>query len=359
MTHAKTKVLVVDDSALMRQLISTILAGDPGIEVVGTAADPLIAREKIKAFNPDVVTLDIEMPRMDGIEFLRRLMTLRPTRVLMISSLTKRNADETLRALQLGAVDCLEKPVDASDGAMAPFRHALLEKIHLVASARLRSMTPAASAGSPRKMRVQPGSSGILAIGASTGGVEALTYLLQELPLGLPPIMIVQHMPPRFTSSFAQRLDGVCALGIREAEDGMEVVSGQAVIAPGGFQLEAGRKGSGYFCKVFEGDPVSGHAPSVDVLFRSVANLAGQHAIGVILTGMGQDGAQGLLEMRQAGARTIGQDQSTSLVYGMPRAAAELGAVESQLTLDRIPDAIVAAAEAGGRPPVGLSHRNA
>lgn len=343
-----TRVLVVDDSAFMRQLISTILRSDPLIEVVGTAPDPLVAREKIKALNPDVVTLDIEMPHMDGIEFLRRLMSLRPTRVLMISSLTKRNADASLRALQLGAIDCLEKPLDQTDGTLSAFRTALLEKIHMVSSSRLGAFVPSQTASTPRRVKGRISTNGLIAIGASTGGVEALNYLLSQLPAGLPPIAIVQHMPPRFTSSFAQRLDGICAFDVREAEDGMEILPGQAVIAPGGYQLEIRQKNSRYVCGVFEGEQVSGHAPSVDVMFSSVAQLIGQDAVGVILTGMGQDGARGLLEMRKAGSRTIGQDQRSSLVYGMPRVAAEIGATEVQLSLDHIPDAIINAVEVMG-----------
>lgn len=354
-TKNTIRVLVVDDSAFMRQLITTILKSDPGIEVVGTAPDPLIAREKIKTLNPDVLTLDIEMPHMDGIEFLRRLMSLRPTRVLMISTLTSKNADASLRALALGAIDCLEKPLDQLDGTLSLFRAELLEKIRMVAAAQLGAFKPAPRQAPVRRARPRPPGGGFIAIGASTGGVEALNYLLQELPTGLPPIAIVQHMPPRFTASFAQRLDGICALDVREATDGMDIQPNQIVIAPGGLQLEIRRKGDRYQCHVFEGTQVSGHAPSVDVMFSSVAKAAGPDAVGVILTGMGQDGARGLLDMRQAGARTFGQDQHSSLVYGMPRVAAEMGAVESQLALDRIADAIVGAADALGTPLAAAS----
>ena len=341
----RIRCLVVDDSAFMRQLISTALASDPGIEVVGTAPDPLVAREKIKLYNPDVVTLDIEMPKMDGIEFLRRLMTLRPTRVLMISSLTSKNAEATLIALQMGAIDCLEKPLDKEAGTLATFREALLEKVRLAAGARLGSPGAVRQRVLPDRPKAQVSGKTMIAIGASTGGVEALTYLLQSLPDGLPPIAIVQHMPPRFTGSFAQRLNGLCSFEVLEAEDGMDFLPGRAVLAQGGYQMEVERRGAQLRCRLSEGVQVSGHAPSVDVLFSSVARISNAQTIGVILTGMGHDGAQGLLEMRRAGAFTLGQDRQSSLVYGMPRIAAEVGAVMQQVSLDRMADAILAAAE--------------
>lgn len=351
MQKSPIKVLVVDDSAFMRQLITGILSSDPEIEVVGTAPDPLVAREKIKQLNPDVVTLDIEMPHMDGIEFLRRLMTLRPTRVLMISTLTSKNADSTLRALALGAIDCLEKPLDRQDGTLSAFRMELLAKIHVVASAQLGAFT----APAPRSQACKPFRSvsqdcGIIAIGASTGGVEALHYVLQDLPAGLPPIVIVQHMPPRFTAGFANRLNSASDVEVFEAAEGQEIRAGQAALACGGHQFEIRRKGERLFCHVFEGEAVSGHAPSADVLFSSVAASMGPAAIGVILTGMGHDGAQGLLAMRQAGAHTIGQNKQTSLVYGMPRVAAEIGAVEQQAPLDHIPGLIMQWVENAGAP---------
>lgn len=339
------KVLVVDDSSLLRQLISSILSEQPDIEVVGTAPDPIIAREKIKLLNPDVVTLDIEMPRMDGLEFLRRLMTLRPTRVLMLSSLTGRNTEATIRALQIGAIDCLEKPVDGADGTLAAFRAALVEKVRLVASAQVGAIATKLPSATPRQLTAARSEHDLIAIGASTGGVEALSFLLGELPAGLPPIIVVQHMPPRFTGSFAGRLNAASALEVLEGEDGMELRPGRAIIAPGGYQLEIAKRGARMTCRVFEGELVSGHAPSVDVMFHSVAEALKNAAIGVILTGMGHDGAQGLLAMRKAGAKTFGQDQRSSLVYGMPRAAAERGAVDVQLPLARMPDAIVGAVE--------------
>ncbi|CAN1557996.1 CheB Chemotaxis response regulator containing a CheY-like receiver domain and a methylesterase domain [Rhabdaerophilaceae bacterium] len=345
MPNKKIRVLVVDDSALMREMISSILASDPSIEVLGSAPDPLVAREKIKALNPDVVTLDIEMPKMDGIEFLRRLMSLRPTRVLMISTLTASNTEATLRALELGAIDCLEKPLSTSEHARAQFREAVLSKVHLVASASLNRALVGTEQITLLQRATGAPTDGLIAIGASTGGVEALSAVLRKLPPGLPPIAVVLHMPAKFTGSFAKRLDGLCQPTVVEASDGLALKSGHVVLAAGGLHLEILRKPGSFRCHVYPGPMVSGHVPSVDVLFESVAVAAGPAGIGVILTGMGQDGAQGLLAMRRAGARTFGQNEQSSLVYGMPKVAAELGAVEMQLSLDQIAGAIVAAAE--------------
>lgn len=344
--RAPIRVLVVDDSALMRQMLSTMLGTDPDIEVVGTASDPLIARQKIKQLDPDVVTLDIEMPNMHGLEFLRRLMALRPTRVLMISSLTQKNTEFTLEALATGAVDCLGKPQDATrETEMAAFRETLLQKIHTVASARLRA-TPAA--GPERTLRAMPGRSWcrFIAFGASTGGVEALSHVFSRLPPGLPPIAIVQHMPGGFTSSFARRLASQSQVEVVEAEDGMPIRAGQAALGPGGHQFEIVRRDGEFCCRIFEAPAPLGHAPSVDILMESVAREAGDRAIGVILTGMGRDGALGMSAMRAAGAVTIGQDEASSLVYGMPRVAFEAGGVERQLPLARVAAEVIAAVEA-------------
>lgn len=354
MQGRRIRVLIVDDSALMRQMLASALADDPAIEVIGSAPDPLIAREKIKTLDPDVVTLDIEMPKMDGLEFLRRLMTLRPTRVLMVSTLTARNSAATLAALELGAVDCLEKPVGLSGYDLEVFAATLRRRVRAVAEAHLSALGRAqaqrvAARPVPRQRQA------IIAIGASTGGVEALNYVFQCLPKDLPPIAIVQHMPPNFTTRFAQRLDGASEIEVFEAVDGMILKPGQAVVAPGGFQLEIERGPTGYRCKVVDSGPVSGHAPSVDVLFTSVAEAAGAAALGVILTGMGHDGAQGLLAMRQAGAVTLAQDQASCLVYGMPRVAAELGAVMRQYPLEQIPEAIVATAAEAFSPGAALT----
>lgn len=338
----KIRVLVVDDSALMRQIVGSTLAADPMIDVVGSAANPHLAREKIKALDPDVITLDIEMPGMDGIEFLSRLMRLRPTRVLMVSSLTGKNTEMTLRALEIGAVDCLEKPVDHGEAALAAFRHELVSKVHAVATARMAALPAERKPVQLRSLRTTR-KGGLIAIGASTGGVEALGYVLQELPPELPPVVIVQHMPGKFTASFARRLDQASQLQVREAEDGLELHSGEAVLAPGGLHLRIKRVGTVFRCQLSEEAPVSGHRPSVDMLFDSVARYAGAEAIGVILTGMGRDGAEGLRAMREAGAFTIGQDEKSSLVYGMPRVAYEVGAVTIQMPLTRIAERIVEA----------------
>jgi two-component system chemotaxis response regulator CheB len=337
------RVVVVDDSALMRQMISAMLTAEPGIEVVAVANDPYQAREQIKATNPDVVTLDVEMPRMDGITFLEKIMTLRPLPVVMVSSLTQTGTDATLRALEIGAVDCVAKPAGGmiAEGK-AQFREELVAKVRAAASARIR----------PRKLvepatpaTVGPGYSSseiVVAIGASTGGVEALHRVLQALPADSPAVVITQHMPPAFTASFAARLDRECAIVVTEARDGVRVLPGHAYIAPGGRHLELGRSGANYLCKLHDGPPVSGHRPSVDVLFRSVARSAGRNALGVIMTGMGRDGADGLLEMRNAGARTMGQDEASCVVYGMPKVARDVGAVEVEVPLQKIASEIVA-----------------
>lgn len=340
------RVLVVDDSALMRQMLSTMLASDPEVEVVGTASDPLIARQKIKQLDPDVVTLDIEMPNMHGLEFLRRLMALRPTRVLMISSLTQKNTEFTLEALATGAVDCLGKPLDAASATeMEQFRGELMRKVHAVASARLRPPSPASSGANLRVISAQSRCR-FVAFGASTGGVEALSRVFAELPAGLPPIAIVQHMPGGFTGSFARRLGSLSQVQVFEAQDGMPIRAGQAALGPGGRQFEIVRRDGEFRCRIFDGPAPLGHAPSVDTLMESVAHEVGDRAVGIILTGMGRDGALGLGAMRAAGALTLGQDEASSLVYGMPRAAFEAGSVERQLPLGRIAAEITAAVAA-------------
>ncbi len=326
------RVLIVDDSPTMRVLITNILGRDPGIEVIGSAADPLEAREAIKAFNPDVITLDVEMPRMNGIEFLEKIMRLRPMPVVMVSSLTQEGADTTLRALELGAFDCVGKPAigEASSGFSE-----LIDKVKAAAQSRVRPFgerTPQR----PSKSDFTPDNK-VVAIGSSTGGVEALVTLLETYPANCPPTVITQHMPASFTRSFADRLNRLSAAHVSEAEDGAKLEVGRVYVAPGGERhLELVAGAAGQRCRLRDADPVNGHRPSVDVLFKSVAHAAGARAVGVILTGMGKDGAQGLLEMRQAGARTIGQDESSCVVYGMPRAAFELKAVERQLPMSRI-----------------------
>jgi two-component system chemotaxis response regulator CheB len=328
------RVLVVDDSPTMRRLISAALGADPELEVVGEAGDPLEAREAIKTLNPDVLTLDVEMPNMNGLDFLERLMRLRPMPVVMVSTLTARGTEATLTALELGAVDCVEKPggVDSSG-----FQR-LAEKVKIAARAKVRQRVVCAPAA-PFTETFVTGDK-VVAIGSSTGGVEALLNVVGRLPANCAPTVIAQHMPATFTKSFAERLNRASAATVTEACDGDPLLPGRVYVAPGGdYHLEVEGAAS-LRCKVAHGGPVSGHCPSVDVLFSSVARTAKARGVGVILTGMGRDGAQGLLAMRQAGARTLGQDESSCVVYGMPRAAFELGAVERQLPLEKLGPAI-------------------
>jgi two-component system chemotaxis response regulator CheB len=326
------RVLIVDDSATMRSLISTILSRDPEIEVVGEAGDPLEAREAIKRLNPDVLTLDVEMPNMNGIDFLEKIMRLRPMPVVMVSTLTVRGAEATMEALELGAIDCVAKP---STGGLEGFQD-LPFKVKAAAKAKVRPLRQAEpGAPKPAPLEHTPGD-GIIAIGSSTGGVEALITVLSRFPANCPPTVITQHMPATFTKSFSERLDRLCAPKVAEASDGAVLENGRIYIAPGGdTHLEISASG-GLRCRLTAGPAVNGHRPSVDVLFHSVAKVAGAKAIGAILTGMGRDGAEGLLAMRKAGARTVGQDESSSVVYGMPKAAFEIGAVERQAPLERI-----------------------
>ena len=351
------RVLIVDDSAVMRELLSTVLSADPDIEVVGTAPDPFIAREQIKALNPDVVTLDIEMPRMDGVTFLRKIMTLRPMPVVMISTLTQAGAEITLDALEIGAVDFIAKPTSNILSAMDGLASELQEKVKAAGRTRVRAHRPRLS--TPRGPNAPPMRSAgrVVAIGASTGGVEALKVVLMGLPADCPPILITQHMPPRFTAAFAERLNKECPMKVSEAVHEEIVEPGHAYVAPGSHHLELVRQGSRYVCALSDGALVSGHRPSVDVLFRSVARVVGKATIGVILTGMGKDGAEGLLDLRHAGATTFGQDEESSLIYGMPRVAFERGAVMYQRSLTDMADAIVEACD--GRAAVTGQQRDA
>ena len=326
------RVLIVDDSATMRSLIATVLQRDPEIEVVGEAGDPLEAREAIKRLNPDVITLDVEMPNMNGIDFLEKIMRLRPMPVVMVSTLTVRGAEATMEALELGAIDCVAKP---STGGLEGFSD-LPFKVKAAAKARVRPLrTPDPGAPPVPPLEHTPDDR-LIAIGSSTGGVEALITVLSRFPANCPPTVVTQHMPATFTKSFSERLDRLCAPKVAEAHDGAVLGNGRIYIAPGGeHHLEIGGSGA-LRCRLSAGPAVNGHRPSVDVLFRSVAKAVGTRAVGAILTGMGRDGAEGLLAMRQAGARTIGQDESSSVVYGMPKAAFEIGAVERQAPLERI-----------------------
>lgn len=322
------KVLVVDDSATMRALISTRLRRDPEIEVVGGAGDPLQAREMIKQLNPDVLTLDVEMPRMNGIEFLERLMRLRPMPVVMVSTLTQEGAETTLQALELGAFDCVGKPASSD---LANAFDDLAEKVKAAARSRVRASAPRPQ---PQRATNFRSNGRIIAIGASTGGVEALITLLSAMPENCPPVVVTQHMPATFTKSFAARLDRLCAPQVSEAQDDQPLRPGQVLIAPGGARHMEVSGSSASSVRLRESDLVNGHRPSVDVLFNSVAITCGARSVGVILTGMGKDGAKGLLAMRGAGARTFGQDEASCVVYGMPKAAYEIGAVERQAPLN-------------------------
>ena len=341
MTFSPIKVLVVDDSALIRELLSELLASDPGIAVVGTASDPYVAREKIKALNPHVITLDIEMPRMDGLSFLERLMALRPMPVVVVSTLTQKNTQAAMRALEMGAVDVVAKPLLDIRTGMEGLQAELVSKVRAAAQSRPKVRAPATQTG---KLRVDPRLSTvgrIVAVGASTGGVEALQRLLIDLPADTPAILVTQHMPPGFTASFAKRLNDLCRMSVCEAENHQRVSQGHVYIAPGNQHLELGQTGAQFFCRLHDGALVSGHRPSVDVLFHSVASTAGANALGIILTGMGRDGAAGMLAMRRSGARTLGENEASCLVYGMPRAAFELGGVEAEMSLDRLAAEIV------------------
>jgi two-component system, chemotaxis family, protein-glutamate methylesterase/glutaminase len=350
------RVLIVDDSALMRQLISTLLSADPEIEVVGTAPDPHVARERIKALNPDVITLDVEMPHMDGVTFLRKIMTLRPMPVVMISTLTQAGAEVTLEALEVGAVDFIAKPTADVANAMARLASELQDKVKAAARTRVGvRRVPAVPA--PKRERIGRPTGKIVLVGASTGGVEALKALLMGLPADCPPILITQHMPARFTTAFANRLNKECPMTVSEAVHNEIVEPGHVYIAPGSHHLELVRVGTHYACALSDGPPISGHRPSVDTLFRSGARTIGPKGIGVILTGMGKDGAEGMLEFRRSGATTLGQDEASSLIYGMPRAAFERGAVMHQHPLMHMADAILDACEVAGAPREdGSSH---
>jgi two-component system chemotaxis response regulator CheB len=343
MSENKIRVLCVDDSALIRSLMTEIINSQPDMVVVATASDPLVARDLVKKFNPDVMTLDVEMPRMDGLEFLEKLMRLRPMPVLMVSSLTEKGSEAALRALELGAVDFVTKPrLDIRDGLLA-YSELIADKIRIAATARLLSPRRPSMAGGAIPAGEVPmlrspllSTEKLIIIGASTGGTEAIRAVLQPLPPDSPGIMIAQHMPAGFTHSFAQRLNTLCRIVVSEAVHGERILPGHAYIAPGGFHLSLTRSGANYVAQVGLEPPVNRHRPSVDVLFDSAARHAGKNAIGVILTGMGRDGAEGLLRMRQAGAHTLAQDEASCVVFGMPREAIALGGVNEVAPLQEI-----------------------
>ena len=341
----KTKVLVVDDSALIRSLMREIINSQPDMEVVGQAPDPVTARELIKQLNPDVLTLDVEMPRMNGLDFLEKLMRLRPMPVVMVSSLTERGNEVTLKALELGAVDFVTKPkVGVSDG-LNEAANEIAEKVRAAARARVRrhglnSAAPAA----PRPLAGQflQTTEKLICVGSSTGGTEALKEVFTRLPASSPAVLVTQHMPETFTQSFAHRLNGLSAMTVKEAEHNERVLPGHAYIAPGHSHLLVKKSGAYYYTELSKAEPVNRHRPSVDVLFHSAALVLGPNAVGVILTGMGKDGAQGLLAMRQAGAHTIAQDEASCVVYGMPKAAVDLGAAQEVVPLTDIAGRVLA-----------------
>ena len=349
---AKIKVLIVDDSALMRKVLTTLLSRDPEIEVIGTAPDPYVAREKIKALNPDVLTLDVEMPRMDGLTFLEKLMAGHPMPVVMVSTLTEQGAETTLRALELGAVDFFTKPKVDLERGLETYAQELIGKVKAAAQARIVARKPAAKAAgqpgtTPAASAMIKTTDTIIAIGSSTGGTEAVKDLLMALPPNTPPIIITQHMPEKFTKSWADRMNELCALSVKEASDGDGVVAGCALVAPGNYHMTLVRSGAKYLVRLNQDEPVNRHRPSVDVMFHSVAKVAGGNAIGVILTGMGGDGAKAMLEMKQAGAYNIAQDEASCVVFGMPKEAIKLGGVDKILPLQDIAPEILARVSRG------------
>jgi two-component system, chemotaxis family, protein-glutamate methylesterase/glutaminase len=344
MIDRPARVLVVDDSALIRQVLTQALSAAPGIEVIGTAQDPYVARDKIKALAPDVLTLDIEMPRMDGLAFLEKLMRARPMPVVMVSTLTAAGAEATLRALELGAVDFVTKPRVGVLDALPTFTAEVVEKVRAAARARVRvaaprlaaPATPATPVAARQSLSTLRATDTVIAMGASTGGTEALREVLETLPPDAPGIVVVQHMPEHFTRAFAQRLDQLCTVRVSEASDGDRVLVGHVLIAPGNHHMRVVRDGAAVRVRISQDPPVNRHRPSVDVLFHSVAERMGPNALGVIMTGMGADGAQGLLAMRRAGARTVAQDEATCVVFGMPREAIAAGAAEKVVALGKI-----------------------
>ncbi len=353
----KIKVLIIDDSALIRSILTEIVRTQADMEVVGVAPDPLVARELIKQTNPDVLTLDVEMPKMDGLDFLEKLMRLRPMPVIMVSSLTERGSEITMRALELGAVDFVTKPKLSIQSGMLEYAQVIAEKIRAASKAKLKARVSSAAMASKQTATTLPSlrnplisSEKLIIIGASTGGTEAIKSFLMQMPADCPGILITQHMPEGFTKSFAKRLDGLCKISVLEAQGGERILPGYAYIAPGHSHLLLARSGANYVTELSNADPVNRHRPAVDVLFRSAAKCAGKNAVGVILTGMGKDGAEGMLEMKNSGAYNFAQDEASCVVFGMPREAIAAGAVDDIVALNEMPAKVLQyLEEQGGR----------
>ncbi|MFO0120963.1 MAG: chemotaxis response regulator protein-glutamate methylesterase [Inhella sp.] len=352
---AKTRVVVVDDSALVRSILTEIINKQPDMECIGAASDPLVAREMIRNLNPDVITLDVEMPRMDGLDFLSRLMRLRPMPVVMVSTLTERGAEVTLKALELGAVDFVAKPkIGVADG-IRQLAADITDKIRVAARAHVRraaavTAPPGAQAAAPAPVASvgRLSTEKIIFIGASTGGTEATKDVLMNLPADCPAVCITQHMPPGFTTSYAQRLDGLCRIRVAEARDGERILPGHAYLAPGGKQFSVERSGANYVARVVDGEPVNRHRPSVEVLFLSAARVVGPNAVGIMLTGMGADGATAMRAMRDAGSYNLVQDEASCVVFGMPREAINAGAANEVLPLKDIAPRLLERLRASG-----------
>ncbi|MCH7345103.1 chemotaxis response regulator protein-glutamate methylesterase [Pelomonas sp. CA6] len=350
----KTRVVVVDDSALVRSILTEIINRQPDMECIGAASDPLAAREMIRSLNPDVITLDVEMPKMDGLDFLSRLMRLRPMPVVMVSTLTERGAEVTLKALELGAVDFVAKPkIGVADGIRA-LAQDITDKIRIASKAHIRRLPPApahapppgaAPAAKPPAPTIASlgrlSTEKIIFIGASTGGTEATKDVLINLPADCPAVCITQHMPPGFTRSYAARLDGLCKIRVKEAQDGERILPGHGYIAPGGMHFSIERSGANYIARVQDGEPVNRHKPSVEVLFNSAARVVGPNALGIMLTGMGADGARAMRAMKDAGAYNICQDEASCVVFGMPREAIAAGAADEVLPLNQIASRLI------------------
>ena len=347
MSGKKIRVLIVDDSALIRGMMTQILSEDPEIEVVGAAPDPYVARDKMKTLNPDVLTLDVEMPKMDGLTFLQKLMAARPMPVVMVSSLTEQGAATTMQALEAGAVDFVTKPTVDIQHGLEELAHQIKEKVKIAAQATVRKRTPPADCSEQIKSLAAQSAmikttDTIIAIGSSTGGTEALRELLEVLPPNMPPILMTQHMPEHFTKTFADRLNELCQIHVKEAQEGDSVIPGQALLAPGNYHMELRRSGAKYYVTLNQEPQVNRHRPAVDPMFKSVARYAGANSVGVILTGMGNDGAAGMLDMKMAGAFNLAQDEKSCVVFGMPKEAIKAGGIDKILPLSDIPSAILA-----------------